>query len=278
MSRVSIALLALACAILMCGLAGAVDYGEIDVTPANCTQWSTNLSNNNSRVSGNIIVNNGAVLDIENATIRMDSTHSYKYSIVVRDNGTLNMNGSTITRDDSYYYGWRYESGSRGNLTNSTVTFCIYDNGFKVETNETISLFNVTFDHGNYGHPSGDCYGIYLNSASNASIRNCTIKTASTSQSNHRYTRGIYAYASNNTTISNSTVCDASDYGIYIWNSRLCNLTENNITDSGDDGIFMQSSGNATLLANNLTEQQHGCRQQQTRDKHHILPELHPQI
>ena len=58
-----------ACALLIlglaCGLAGAVDYGEINVTPANCDQWSTNLSNNESRVAGIII---------ENATVKSDAS------------------------------------------------------------------------------------------------------------------------------------------------------------------------------------------------------------
>ena len=57
-SRVSVAL-------LICGLAGAAEYGEIDVTAANCAQWSTNLSNNESRVAGIII---------ENATVKSDAS------------------------------------------------------------------------------------------------------------------------------------------------------------------------------------------------------------
>jgi len=71
-----------------------------------------------SNVVGDIIVNDGAVLAVENATINMDRYYSdggWKYSsIISRDNGTLNVNGSTIMRYDSNsaYYGWRYESGA----------------------------------------------------------------------------------------------------------------------------------------------------------------------
>ena len=63
---------------LACGLAGAVDYeGTIDVTSANCAEWSTDLSNNDSTVvTGNIIVNSGAALHLINATIRMDNGYS----------------------------------------------------------------------------------------------------------------------------------------------------------------------------------------------------------
>jgi len=237
LTRCTSAILLPACTLLIlglaCGLAGAVDYGTIDVNSANCDQWSTNLSNNNSKVDGDIIVNDGAVLDIEGATVRMQRYYSgvWKYpSIIVRDNGTLNVNNSTITRDNYYNYGWRYESGSRGNLTNSTVEFCIYNNGFKIETNETASLFNVTFDHGDTSY-SSDCYAIYLNSASNASIRECTIKTSSSNSGS------IYRYT----------------YGIYIKDSGLCNLTDNTIEEKGSyyHGVYIQNSNNNTL--NNIS-------------------------
>jgi parallel beta-helix repeat protein len=256
MSRVSAALLSLACAILMCGLAGAAEYGEINITPTNCDQWSTNLSNNDSRVAGDIIVNDGAVLSIENATIRMERYYSggWKYpSIIVRENGTLNVNDSTITRYN-YYYGWRYESGSRGNVTNSTVTFCIYNNGFKIETNETVSLFNVTFDHGEQAY-SSNCYGIYLNSANYVNIRDCTIKTSSTqSYSNRRYTYGIYTNNSNYCNLSDNIIEEKSSYnhGMYIQNSQ--NNTLNNISitrgaysSTSHDAVHLESSFNNTL-------------------------------
>ncbi|MEA1869709.1 MAG: hypothetical protein U9N09_06165 [Euryarchaeota archaeon] len=64
MSRVSVALLALACTLLMCGVAGAVDYGEINVTSANDGEWSTDLSSNVSNVAGDII---------KNATVKGDA-------------------------------------------------------------------------------------------------------------------------------------------------------------------------------------------------------------
>jgi hypothetical protein len=42
---------------LICGVAGAVDYGAITVTSANCAQWRMNLSSNESTVQGGITVN-----------------------------------------------------------------------------------------------------------------------------------------------------------------------------------------------------------------------------
>ena len=76
LTRCTSAILLPACALLIlglaCGLAGAVDYGAITVTPGNCVEWSTNLSNNVSNVAGNIIVNDGAVIEIENASVKSD--------------------------------------------------------------------------------------------------------------------------------------------------------------------------------------------------------------
>ena len=169
------------------------DSGINDINSANCSNWSTLLSDCNNTVTCDIIVKDGAVLNLSYATIRMGRYDSggWKYpSIIVHDNGTLNIDHSSITRHD-YYYGWRYENGSKGSITNSTVEFCSYNNGFKIETNKTTSLFNVTFDHGHHNHPSPyyNCYALYLNSASNTSIKECTIKTSSASTSYRgRYT------------------------------------------------------------------------------------------
>ena len=68
----SVVLLALVCVLLISGLARAVDHSEINVMPAECARWSTNLNNNVSTAQGDIIVNDGAVIEIENATVKSD--------------------------------------------------------------------------------------------------------------------------------------------------------------------------------------------------------------
>ena len=238
----------------------AAEYGEINVTTANDETWSTLLSNNVSKVAGNIIVNDGAVLAVENATIQMDRYYSgsWKYpSIIVCKNGTLNVNGSTVTRydSDSKYYGWRYESGSMGNLSNATVSFCIYNSGFKIETNETVTLSNVTLDHGDESHPSGDCYGIYLNGAANASLRDCTIKTSSTSSSaTYRYSYAIRLSNSDNNTFENITVPLKGCYyhAIHIDNSdnnafSNVSITRGTYSSASYDAVRIESSTGNSL-------------------------------
>ncbi|HDN65108.1 MAG TPA: hypothetical protein ENF23_02240, partial [Methanosarcinales archaeon] len=245
-----------------CGYALAADYGTINVTTANDAAWSTNLSNNVSNVAGDIIVNDGAVLSIENATINMDSD-STKRLVTVRNGGVMNINGSEISHKDtvaSDYYGWVYESGSRGNVTNSTIECCVHNNGFNIETNESVSVYNCTFRHGdgqNYVYITTATHGIYLHSASNTSIRDCTIEAGHTKSHNYnyrvRYWYGIHIHDSNDNTIRNITIAEKSSYyhGIYIQNSN--NNTLNNISitrglySATNNAVHIDSSFNNTL-------------------------------
>ncbi|RZB29225.1 MAG: hypothetical protein AEth_01367 [Candidatus Argoarchaeum ethanivorans] len=250
--------------IIFCGIAGAVDYGEIIVTTTNDSQWSTNLSNNVSNVAGDIIVNGGAVLEIENATVKMDSTSSIKYSITVHNGGVMNINGSEITHKDtstSDYYGWIYESGSRGNVTNTTIECCVHNNGFSIETNESVSIYNCTFRHGdglNYVYVTTTTHGIYLHSASNASIRDCTIEAGHTKSHSYnyrvRYWHGIHIHDSNDNTLESITIAEKSSYyhGIYIQNSNNNTLNNISITRGSysittNDAVHLESTFNNTL-------------------------------
>ncbi|MEA1869711.1 MAG: right-handed parallel beta-helix repeat-containing protein, partial [Euryarchaeota archaeon] len=186
MSRVPVALLALACMLLMCSVAGAVDYGEIDVMPANCAEWSTNLSNNVSRISGNINVNSGA-LNISNATIRMSS----EYSINVKSGATMNVtSGSTITHDSSGNYYYIYYDGSYGNLSDSTVE---YSKELNIQTSNNITIDNCTIRN-NQNH------GIHLTSTSGyVNITDCRINNT---VNNH----GIFIESSQDNILRNNSL------------------------------------------------------------------------
>ncbi|OYT63195.1 hypothetical protein B6U67_03270, partial [Methanosarcinales archaeon ex4484_138] len=230
---------------LVCGLAGAADYGNIDVTTANDETWSTLLSNNVSSVAGDIVVNDGAVLSIENATIKMDSSFANKRLIIIHDGGVMNINGSTVTHKDTSnadYYGWIYESGSKGNVTNSTIECCVYNNGFSIETNESVSIYNCTFRHGDGQNSvritTVPTYGIYLHSAGNTSIRDCTIEAGHTGS--HDYSRRYW-------------------YGIYIQDSNCCSLLDNIIAEKSSyyHGIRVQNSNNNTLENISITREQY---------------------
>ncbi|RLG27413.1 hypothetical protein DRO03_12065, partial [Methanosarcinales archaeon] len=166
MSRVSIALLYLTCALLICGVAGAADYGEdsgIDnITSLNCSTWSELLSNSDSTVTCNINVTSG-VLNLSNAMIRMGGG----YSISVQSGATMNItDDSTITRHDSGYYYFNYKSGSRGSMSASVIE---YSDELHIATTNNITITGCTVRN-NRNH------GIHLSSTSGyVNITDCTI-------------------------------------------------------------------------------------------------------
>lgn len=232
--------------VMMCRPVMALTYEMVVVTDMNDDQWSTNLSNNVSEIQGNIIISNGAVLNLENATIHMCRIPINIYpSITVNNNSILNINGSTIThKDPSDYYGWVYESGSKGNVTNTTVEFCIRENGLRIKTDETVSLFNVTFDHGDILQSS---YAIYLDSASSTGIRNCTID----SSSSYRYTYGIYIRDSNNCILRNNSILNSTNYNLYVTGNYNQDIDTTNAVNGGRV-YYYNNDSNITITDTNI--------------------------
>ena len=231
---------------VLCKPVEAGAHETIIITSGNDTQWSTNLSNNVSDVAGNIVVDSGAVLNLENATIYMNSTSAMRL-ITVHNNGKMNINGSLVTLKDTAsldYYNWTYEYGSMGNVTNTIIKFCIQDKGFEIETSKAVSLFNVTFDH---GKDSCSSYAIFLNSSGNTCIRNCTINCSST----NLYKYGIYMQDSSNCNLSNNTITNCDDDGIYIGTSKSISLF-NNILTNNKRAINIYSSCDNTLKYNTM--------------------------
>ena len=82
----AISLLFVSLILLFCGHAMAVEYGEINVTTANCVEWSTNLSDNVSIITGDIVVTSGT-LNLSNATIEMNCAGNGQYEINVTCGG-----------------------------------------------------------------------------------------------------------------------------------------------------------------------------------------------
>jgi len=132
---------------MFCGVAGAVIYdtdsGINNITSANCSYWSTVLSNNDSTVqSTSINVNDGAVLNLVNATIRMRGN-----GINVNFNGTMNVTGgSTITRY-SNYYDFKYFDGSFGYVSDSTIE---YSNKLQIDTSNNLKIVNSIIRNNRY--------------------------------------------------------------------------------------------------------------------------------
>ncbi|MDP7266278.1 MAG: right-handed parallel beta-helix repeat-containing protein, partial [Candidatus Thermoplasmatota archaeon] len=90
----------------------------------------TYLNDTDIELDGNIIVQNGGNLTLNNVTIRFNCTYDGEYKIDVLAGGSLWVIGSHITAvDPNFEYDWWFRAGSYGSLHDSTVEECGYENG-----------------------------------------------------------------------------------------------------------------------------------------------------
>ena len=218
--------------VMMCGVAEAVDYDTITVTPDNYGQWSTNLSNNVSNVTGDIIVNEDALLNLINATIRMGN----ESSINVESNATMNVtSGSTITRHDSGYYNFNYKSGSCGHLSASTIE---YSNKLEIATKNNITITGCTIRN-NQNH------GIHLTSTSGyVNITNCTI-------ANTVNQRGIFIESSQGNILQNNRLNNNNgDYSLHVTGNYDQDIDTTNTVNGGL--VYYRYNKNGTITDTNI--------------------------
>jgi parallel beta-helix repeat protein len=222
-SRALLTAFALCTLFLLCGASEAADYGNIEVTTENAHDWSTNLSNNVSIISGNITVFNGT-LNLSSAIIIMNCS-SLRY-ITVRNGAAMNVNSSKINYTGTYWYDWRYESGSTGSMIDSIIE----GNASKKEG------IGVRIETGNM--------------TVNMTVDNCTFKN---------YERGIYLYYSNFNSITSSNLTK-NTYGIWMENSGYNNIINNRADGNDNAGIYLQSSWHNILSNNTANSNQNGIR------------------
>ncbi len=263
--------------VMLCGVAGAVTYtatsGINNITSVNCSYWSTVLSNNDSIVDSDINVNSGS-LNLSNAIIRM---YNGKY-IYVKINATMNVtNSSNITHNSGNYY-FNYESGSYGDLDNSTIE---YSYQLQIATNKNLNINNTTIRN-------NVNYGIYLTSTSgNVNITNSSITNSATGTD----TYSIYIYSSGNNILrgnningtvrnlyvtgnysndidtsnrvnggkvyysynSNGVAIEGDNVGhITLYNSSNVSIYNNTLVANGDGIRLISSSNNVTIDKNTL--------------------------
>lgn len=216
--------------VIMCGVAEAVDYGTITVTSANYPEWSTNLSNNDSTVTGNINVEIGAVLNLINATIQMDNGSS----INVESGATMNVtSGSKITHD-SGYYNFNYKSDSRGNLSASTIE---YSYGLQIATKNNITITDCIISN-NQNH------GIHLTSTSGyVNITDCII-------ANTVVQHGIFIESSKNNILRNNSLNNNNnDYSLYVTGDYDQDIDTTNTVNGGL--VYYNYSDSGTIIGDN---------------------------
>jgi parallel beta-helix repeat protein len=246
--------------VMLCEVAGAVEYnsssGIDNINTANCSYWSTVLSNNNSIVNATINVNSGA-LNLSNATIRM---YSDKY-IYVKSGATMNVtNGSTVTRySDNYFF--IYLSGSYGYLNNSTIE---YSYQFQIDTKNNLKIDNTTIRNNRD-------MGVHLTSSSgNVNIINSKITNSATG------TDSIFIESSGNNILRGNNI-NGTVRNLYVTENYSNDIdTSNrvnggkvyyryNSTDVSIEGdkvghITLYNSSNVSILNNTLVADGDGIR------------------
>ncbi|MEA1905776.1 MAG: NosD domain-containing protein, partial [Euryarchaeota archaeon] len=213
----------------------AAEYGTgsgIDnITSLNCSIWSTLLSNNDSTVvTCNINVNSGA-LNLSNATIRM----SGGYSINVKSGATMNVtSGSNITRD-SGYYNFNYESGSRGNLSDSTIE---YSYKLYINTNKNITIDNCTIRNNQH-------HGIHLTPISGyVNITDCTIN-------NTVNQHGIFIESSQENLLRNNSLNNnTGNYSLYVTGNYDQDIDTTNTVNGGK--VYYNYTDSGTITDSNI--------------------------
>jgi len=217
--------------VMMCGVAEAADYGTITVTTDNDDQWSTNLSNNVSVISGNINVNSGA-LNLINATIRIQNNGS---SINVQNGATMNVtSGSMITHDSSGNYYYTYFDDSYGNLSASIIE---YSYGLQIATKNNITITDCTISN-------NQDYGIHLTSTSGyVNITDCMIN-------NTVEYHGIFIDSSKNNILRNNSLNNNSrDYSLYVTGDYDQDIDTTNTVNGGL--VYYNYSDSGTITGEN---------------------------
>ena len=217
--------------VMMCGVAQAVNYDTITVTTENYAEWSTNLSNHDSTVAGNIDVETDALLNLINATIRM-----YNKSINVESGATMNVtDGSTITRHDSGNYYFNYKSGSHGHLSASIIE---YSYELQIATKNNITITNCTIRN-NQNH------GIHLTSTSGyVNITNCTI-------ANTVNQRGIFIESSQGNILQNNRLNNNNgDYSLHVTGNYDQDIDTTNTVNGGL--VYYRYNKSGTITDTNI--------------------------
>jgi parallel beta-helix repeat protein len=148
-------------------------------------------------------------------------------TIYIRASGAFEPASAPIQRNGNLY-----------TLTDDVVTDVI--NGIIIERNNTV------LDGGGHtvqGNMVSNSNGIYLDSASNVTIRNTSVKW---------FHNGIYEKSCSNNCITENSLSQ-NDYGIYFQSSKLNVISGNSITANTYGGIWLELSQSNSISKNKLS-------------------------
>ncbi|KAB3541866.1 MAG: hypothetical protein C5617_008955, partial [ANME-2 cluster archaeon] len=169
-------------------------------------------------------------LNLINATIRMGNGSS----INVETGATMNVTSASTITHDSGYYNFNYKSGSRGNLSASTIEYS-YRLQIATKNNITITDCNIS---NNQNH------GIHLTSTSGyVNITDCTI-------ANTVLQHGIFIESSKNNILRNNSLNNNNnDYSLYVTGDYDQDIDTTNTVNGGL--VYYNYSDSGTITGEN---------------------------
>ncbi len=256
---------------LLCGTPGLFfspvhGEGSGDYPPPENGNWvistETHVSNETIYMNGNIFVQNGGNLYLENVTLIFNSTKNGGYKLDVQNGGALYAYNSTFDKGTDYTYGFRLLDGGKLRMENSTVKRCGYNAnnyyGLVIYGDDAVVKNNL-FTHGYMGIyayvAAGHVYyrnnftnnthvALYLRSISNALVKENTMV-----QNNY----GAYIYTCKDGIVEGNRVMNnteqASRHGIEVlYSDRI--TVRNNYVNNTNYGLYLYSNDNLTVHDN----------------------------
>jgi len=225
----------------------------------------THVSNETIYMNGNIFVQNGGSLYLENVTIIFNSTKNGEFRLDVQNGGELYAYNSTFDRGTDFTYGFRLLDGGKLRMENSTIRHCGYNAwnyyGLVIYGNDVVVRNNL-FTEGYMGVYSyvatrpiyednefinNTHVGLYLHTVTGAEVRDNIFI-------HNNY--GIYFYSCTGGIIEgnqvmNNTVGNAR-HGIELVHTKDAAL-RNNYVNNTNYGLFLYKCHNLTVHDNLVT-------------------------
>jgi len=212
-------------------------------------------------LTGNLIIEDGGNLTLENCTLRMNVTITRNpLWIVIKDNGTLNLwdkdgdpgtdDGTLITdslsdTDDGgildYVYYFRTEPGSRLSMNCSGLEHCgEYDSE---EDERTYGLYVEGDALFRYAWLNNSYYGITLVNTTGVVVHGCNATNMEV---------GLRALGSDNITVERCWFSDGTVYNCFIFEDCQDLLFENNNASAYYQPVYMEKVNNSVVVKNTL--------------------------
>jgi hypothetical protein len=184
-------------------------------------------------VKGNLTVKSGGSLDLDNVTLKMNSTYDGEFAIMVKPGGSFKaINGTLITAND-ISHNFRFVVNATGTLQFDRVTMhhCGMSGALPPEM---LGLYvvsnNVKINNSNL---STNGYGIIVEGA-NITLTNSTL--------NHNEVHGAYFIDSSTSRIEHINVSENGFYGLAMIFSNLTAIKNVRSINNSFDGIAVYKS------------------------------------